>query len=162
MIVSFVVAVAENQGIGYQNQLLWHLPADLKHFKSITLGKPVLMGRKTFESIGKALPGRLNIILSRQKNYAQDGAVVCNNLEDAIAVAKQNNASELCIIGGEEIFKLAWTYADIIYYTKVYANPQADAFFPRLDSTWQALSCEHHTADEKHKFAFDFITYKKV
>src|SRR3954462_4657782 len=136
---SFVVAAAENDAIGKDNGMLWHLPNDLKFFKNITWAMPVLMGRKTFEALGnKPLNGRANIILTRNKAYKAEGTVVVNTVKDAAFFAKQNDYKEIMVIGGGEIYKQLLPKASKVYLTRVHASfPEADAFFPSLDqSKW--------------------------
>lgn len=162
MNISIIVAVAKNGGIGYNNKLLWHLPNDLKFFKQTTWAMPVVMGRKTFESLGnKPLNGRLNIVITSQKNYEATGAVVVNNLEDAIFVATEHNYKELFIIGGGEIYKQALPKADKIYVTHVNTAPEADTFFELDASKWQLVFKDDHKADDKHAFDYSFATYIK-
>jgi dihydrofolate reductase len=131
MTISIIVAVAENEAIGYDNHLLWHISEDLKRFKSLTLGHHVIMGRKTFESVGKPLPGRVNVVISRQDNYSANGCLVAKSLEDALALAKQD--SEAFIIGGGELYKQALPLTDKIYLTRVHAGFAGDTFFPELN-----------------------------
>lgn len=139
MIISIIVAVAENNAIGFDNHLLWHISEDLKRFKSLTLGHHIIMGRKTYESVGKPLAGRVNIIISRQENYTIDGCLVAKSLEDALELAKQD--SEVFIIGGGEIYKQALSFADKIYLTRVHAGFTGDTFFPELNLTeWDTES----------------------
>ncbi len=165
MKISLVVAAAENDAIGKENQMLWHLPNDLKYFKNITWGLPVLMGRKTFDSFGggKALPGRANIILTRKKNYHPDGTVVVNSLDDAFFFVKEADYKELMVIGGGEIYNLMMPKADKIYLTRVHHSfTDADAFFPSIDEAkWGRKSKQDFSTDEKHKFAYSFEVWEK-
>lgn len=131
MTISIIVAVAENQAIGFDNHLLWHISEDLKRFKSLTLGHHVIMGRRTFASVGKPLPGRVNVIVSRQEGYSVEGCSVAKSLEEAIEMAKQD--SEVFIIGGGEIYQQALSIADRIYLTRVHASYPGDVFFPEID-----------------------------
>lgn len=131
MTISIIVAVAENQVIGYNNQLLWHIKEDLQRFKSLTLGHHIIMGRKTYESIGKALPGRVSVIISRQDNFKAEGGIVVKTIDEAFEVAKDDN--EVFIIGGGEIYKQVLPMADRIYFTRVHASYPGDTFFPELD-----------------------------
>jgi dihydrofolate reductase len=161
MRVSFVVAAAENGVIGHGNQLPWRLPDDLKRFKALTLGKPVLMGRKTFESIGKPLPGRTNIVISRRSGFMLPGCVVVNSLPQALAAAA--GAQELAVIGGADIYAQALSSADVIHLTRVHANIPGDAVFPTLDATqWTERLIERHPADDRHAFAFSFIELERI
>lgn len=150
MIVSIIVAMAENRVIGRDNELIWHIPEDLKRFKTLTMGKPVIMGRKTFESIvarlGKALPGRVNIVISR-KNPQYTGALTCQNLSEAMDQARKTGADEIFIIGGAQIYQQAMKedLADRLYLTHVAGQPEGDAFFPELDITmWEEETREDH------------------
>ncbi len=165
MKISLVVAAAENNAIGKENQMLWHLPNDLKYFKNITWGLPVLMGRKTFDSFGggKPLRGRANIILTRKKNYHPDGTVVVNNLDDAFFFVKEADYNELMVIGGGEIYNLMMAKADRIYITRVHHSfTNADAFFPSIDEAKLVRkSKQDFPTDEKHKFAYSFEVWER-
>lgn len=157
MTKSLVVAASENNAIGKNNQLLWHLPNDLKFFKNTTWGMPVIMGRKTFESVNKPLPGRFNIVITRQQDWQADGVIVAADLDDALQKAAETNCKEAFIIGGGEIFKQSMDIADKIYLTRVHANIEGDTFFPAIDeSKWQLNSNQDFPADEKHAFAYSF------
>lgn len=157
--LSIVVALSKNKAIGKDNQLLWHLPTDLKHFKNITSGGTVVMGRKTYDSIGKALPNRKNIVISRQQNLILDDAVVVASLNEALA---QTNDNEVFIIGGADIFKLALPLCSTIYLTTVHEEFDADTFFPELiPEEWIESEKEEHQADDKNKFAYTFSTLKR-
>jgi dihydrofolate reductase len=159
MNINIVVAIAANNAIGKNNKLLWHLPKDLRHFKELTTGHTVIMGRKTFDSVGKPLPNRRNIVVTRQ-NIQIDGCEVVNSLEAALELAK--GESELDIIGGAEIYKQAMPLTNYIYLTIVHQDFDADTFFPEIDySKWQELNREDHEPDEKHAFPFSFITLKR-
>ena len=154
-IISLVVAAAENNVIGKNNAMPWHIPEDFKHFKEITLGKPCIMGRKTFESIltqlGKPLPGRVNIVISRG-NYQHNGALTCKDLNEALQQAAKIDTDEICIIGGAQIYKLALPYAHKIHLTRVHQSPEGDAYFPALEEEW----IEENREDKE---GFSFITY---
>jgi dihydrofolate reductase len=153
--VSIVVATAQNNVIGNDNDLIWHLPADLKHFKSVTSGSSILMGRKTYESIGRPLPKRENIIITRQADLTIEGCVVANSLQEAIDKAK---SEEVFIIGGGEIYKQAIEIADKIYLTKIHQDFEGDTVFPEIDSsTWKEVSSVPGQLDEKNKLAHTFI-----
>ena len=160
MILSIVVAIAENSAIGKDNQLLWHLPADLKHFKQITSGHTIIMGRKTYDSIGKPLPNRRNIVITRNEDLKIEGVEVVNALDQALAICKDENAQqEVFIIGGAEIYKYALEKTDRIYLTRVHENYEADTFFPEIaQDQWQETDIEHHQPDEKNKVAYTFST----
>jgi len=158
MILSIVVAVSENNMIGKNNQLLWHLPNDLKFFKNTTWAAPVVMGRKTFQSLGnKPLNGRVNIIITRQNNFTVNGATVVHSLEEAAKYAASLAYKELFILGGGEIYKDAIAKADKIYITRVHADLEGDTQFPVIDkSLWQLVFDEHHVKDDKHTYNYDF------
>lgn len=161
MKLAIIVAAAKNGVIGCNNQLPWHLPQDLKYFKSVTLGKPVIMGRKTYESIGRPLPGRANIVITRSKDWSADGVTVTNSFEQALQVAQkviENDAlvsNEAMVIGGAEIYQVALPFSDRIYLTQVDAAPQGDAFFPPVNQEeWELESslAGDETAAVQHKF----------
>ena len=154
--ISIVVAISENNAIGKNNQLLWHLPADLKHFKFITSGHTIVMGRKTYDSIGKPLPNRRNIVISRQ-DLTIDGIEIAHSMEDALALCE--NEKQIFIIGGAEIYKHCMDFTDQIFLTTVHSTFEGDAFFPILDPhKWQEISKEHHLPDEKNALAYTFST----
>lgn len=156
-----VVAIAKNNAIGKDNQLLWHLPGDLKHFKEITSGHAIIMGRKTYDSIGKPLPNRRNIVITRNKDLNLAGAEVVNNLSDAIALC--NTEKEVFIIGGAEIYKQAMDITDKIYLTTVHETFEADVFFPEIKTTaWKETSKAAHKADEKNKLGYTFSTLERI
>jgi dihydrofolate reductase len=160
MTISLIVAAAENNAIGKNNQLLWHLPNDLKFFKNTTWGMPVIMGRKTFESVNKPLPGRFNIVITRQANWKADSVIAATDLQDALQKAAETNCNEAFIIGGGEIYKQAYELADKIYLTRVHTEVDGDTFFPALDENkWQLISNQDFAADEKHAFAYSFQTW---
>lgn len=165
MIISLIVAAAENNAIGKNNQLLWKLPNDFKFFKNSTWGMPVLMGRKTYESLGKALPGRFNIVITRQTDWKAEDAAVVNSLEAAVLKAEEFNAKEIFIIGGAEIYKQAIdTVANKIYLTRVHTSIDGDAYFPEVDpEKWELVANEDFTKDAQHDFDYSFQTWiKKV
>lgn len=158
---SIIVAYDKNHGIGASNDLLWKndLPADLKHFKDITTGSSIVMGRKTYESIGRALPDRQNVVISHNTNPI-DGVEVVGSLEDAYAVAK---GPDIYVIGGGQIYNLAIDSVDRIYATEVSGEFPADVFFPTFDLTiWNEISRQHHKADEQNKYDYDFVIYEKT
>ena len=157
MIVSVVVAIAENNAIGKDNQLLWHLPADLKHFKQITTGHTIIMGRKTYDSIGKPLPNRRNIVITRNKDLQIPGVEVTTNIEEALALCAATE--EVFIIGGAEIYKSTMYITDRIYLTRVHQPYEADAFFHEIDfNLWNETDVEKHLPDEKNHVAYTFST----
>ncbi len=165
MILSFIVAAAENNAIGRQGQLPWHLPEDLRFFKRTTMGKPVLMGRKTYESLGKPLPGRLNIVVSGKSDLAlPEGVLLLHDLDAAVERLQAEPQDEGFIIGGGQIFAAAMPIADRLYITKVHTTvADADAFFPEIDHThWKLVSEEKHHADDKHKFDYSFQQFERI
>lgn len=156
--VALVVAMDERGAIGRNGDLPWRLPDDLKRFKALTMGKPIVMGRRTWESIGRRpLPGRNNIVVTRQHGYAAPGATVAASLDAAYAAA--GDVPDLCVIGGAEIYAQALPTADVLHLTRVHTIvPDADTFFPRLDDTeWRQLACEERQADERHAHALSFV-----
>lgn len=160
MTVTIVVAIGENNAIGKDNQLLWYLPKDLRHFKTITNGHTVIMGRKTFESVGKPLPNRRNLIITRNKELLIEGAEVLHTIEEALALCKEDG--EVFIIGGAEIYKMAMKHTDKIYLTVVHENFEADAFFPEIDKNiWMETASEKHLPDEKNNLSFTFSTLER-
>jgi dihydrofolate reductase len=159
MKISAVVVIDKNWGIGKNNQLLVHFPADLKRFKNITNGHTIIMGRKTFESMGKALPNRRNIVISRQTNLNFAGAEITNSLDAALALC--NIEEEIFIIGGAEIFKQALPILHKIYLTRIHKSFEADTFFPEINNEWAAIEKQDFLPDEKTPFSYSFITYQK-
>ncbi len=159
--LTIIAAIAKNNALGKDNKLIWHLPADLKRFKKVTSGHHVIMGRKTYESLGRPLPNRTNIIISRNKNYIANDCVVVHSLTDAIqAAAIDNNPF---ILGGAEIYKQAMEVADILDLTFVHHEFDADAFFPKIDANiWKVESKVDFNADEKNKYAFSFVKYTRL
>lgn len=163
--ISIIVAIAENNAIGKDNQLLWHLPADMKIFREKTTGHCVITGRKNYESIPKKfrpLPNRTNIVITRQQNYSAPGAIVVASLQEAIEKAKTTGDTEIFIIGGGEIYSQSLAIADKIYLTKVHHSFDADTFFPVLNmNEWEIISSSEFSADEKNKFPFSFLELKR-
>lgn len=158
--LSAVVAFDKNFGIGKDNQLLWHLPNDLKHFKNLTHHKTILMGRKTYDSIGRPLPNRKMIVLTRNQDFQSDYAKVIHDLTELQKFATPGE--EIMIIGGAEIYKLCLPYLEKIYATEVAANLVADAYFPAIKpQEWQRIYEEHHAQDDKHQYAYTFVTLSK-
>jgi dihydrofolate reductase len=158
-----IVAAGENNEIGKDNDLIWHLRDDLKRFKSLTSGHHIIMGRKTFESFPKPLPNRTHIVITRQSNYkAPDGVIIVNSIEDAINIAKKD--SQPFIIGGGEIYKQAMPYASKIEITRVHATfPEADTFFPKIDtSIFKETSNVFHKKDDNHQYEFSFLTFERI
>ena len=157
--ISLIAAIDEHRGLGKQNQLLCHLPADLQHFKALTMGKPIIMGRKTYESIGKALPGRLNIVLSKHASTIKDVTVV-SSLPDALLLVE--NAPEVMIIGGANLFAQALPIAQQVYLTLIHAQFDADVFFPELDKNiWTCKEKAERARDEKNRYDLTFYVYQK-
>ena len=163
MKITLVVAASENNAIGKDNNLLWHLPKDMRFFKNTTWGLPILMGRKTFESLGsKLLPGRVNIILTQQKDWTAEGVKVVHSMQEAIELATQLDYKELMVIGGGQVYKEALPLAQKVWLTRVHTNIPGDTFFPVLPSAdWVLQSSEKVSADEKHIFAFDFECWQR-
>ncbi len=160
-LVSMVVAATDNDVIGRDSGMPWHLPDDLKYFKARTMGKPMLMGRKTFESIGRPLPGRTSIVMTRDPHWRAEGVVVVRSLDEALAYAA--SASELCAVGGADIFRLVMPVAKRIFLTRIHANIPGDTFFPRPDPVeWREVERVEHPADERHAYAMSFITLDRV
>jgi dihydrofolate reductase len=158
-LVSAIVATDERGGIGKDGRLPWHLPNDLKRFKALTMGKPIVMGRRTFDSIGRALPGRQNIVVSRRPDLVIDGCTVVPSFAAALAAAA--DAAEVCVIGGAEIYRLALPVTGLVHLTKVHATVEADTFFPALDAAdWKQIAREDHPADERHAYGYSFLTLK--
>jgi dihydrofolate reductase len=163
MKISIIVAAAHNGTIGRDNQLIWHLPDDLKLFKRLTMGRPIIMGRRTYESIGRPLPGRTSIVISRNQDFKAEGCVVVNSLSAALEAAQQTTTDEAFVIGGAAIYKLALPMAHKIYLTKVAADFEGDAFFEILNPEhWHETQKTTHSMDEKHAFAFDFVTLERI
>lgn len=161
MIISLIVAADENNAIGNQNQLLCHLPADLKYFKSTTTGHHIVMGRKTYESVGRPLPNRVNVIISRNPDLIIDGCVVKASLEEAITFAKEAGETELFITGGGTIYEQALPIANKVYLTRIHNSFTADTFFPDLGEEWKLKQDELHEADERNAYAYSFQVYVK-
>lgn len=161
MILSIIVAVAENNVIGKDNKLIWHLPMDMKFFKEKTIGHCVITGRKNYESIPekyRPLPGRTNIIVTRQTNYSAPGAIIVNTIEEAFNTAKSKGETECFIIGGAEIYSHTISVADKIYLTKIHNKFEGDTYFPELQNNlWKELSRKDYARDEKNKCACSFI-----
>jgi dihydrofolate reductase len=156
-----VVAATENDVIGRDNGMPWHLPDDLKYFKSRTMGKPMLMGRKTFESIGKPLPGRTSVVMTRDPAWRHDGVVVVRSLDEALTWAA--NAPELCAIGGAEIFHLVMPMARRLFLTRIHAHIEGDTFFPKpTPKEWREIERTEHPADERHAYPMSFVTLDRL
>jgi dihydrofolate reductase len=161
MIISIIAAMDRNHLIGNKNQLPWHLPADFAHFKSVTMGKPIIMGRKTYESIGKPLPGRKNIVLSRNTDVRYEGVVCVNSINEALAEASE--AEEVMIIGGSSLYEMLLGLVDRLYITYVDAEFEGDAWFPKIDPhLWLEKESVTRQADEKNVYDCRFVTLEKV
>ena len=162
MKISLIVAMASNRVIGLNNQMPWHLSADLKKFKKITMGSPILMGRKTYESIGRPLPGRTNIIISRNPDYRQDGCVVVNTIESALKTGGKN-AAELFIIGGSDLYKATLPIADSIYLTLINKAFNGDTFFPDFDmQDWAEAERDDINDDPDAAFSYSFLKLNRI
>lgn len=158
--ISLIAAIDEFNGLGINNQLCCHLPADLQHFKRITLGKPIIMGRTTFEAIGKPLPGRLNIILSRNLTTIPD-VKICDSMDKALSFLV--NSPEIMIIGGGQIYKQTIELANRLYITRIHHQFKADVYFPKIEeNVWSCKSMIFHKADEKNKYDMTFYIYEKI
>ena len=159
--ISLLVAASENDVIGKDGQLLWHLPNDLKYFKNLTWGMVVIMGRKTFESVNKPLPGRLNIVVTSNRDWKMDGVVTKNTIDEAIQYARDEHFKELFIIGGGEIYRQTMNIADRIYMTRVHATLDGDTYFPAIDPNFKLASSQPFEADEKHAWPYTFEVWNK-
>lgn len=157
--ISLIAAMDEKRGIGKGNAIPWHIPEDLKRFKELTMGHPVIMGRKTYQSIGRALPGRRNIIVTRDENYLATGCVVCHTLEAALEVAKTEEQGELFVIGGAQIYAQAIDIADRLYLTLITGVYQADAFFPRYEDQFSVIQTS--AKKEENGFVYVFVDLKR-
>lgn len=160
--LTIIAAASENNALGKDNQLVWHLPEDFKRFKSLTSGHYIIMGRKTFESFPKPLPNRTHVIITRQKDYqVPEGCIVVSDLQDAINACPKNE--EVFVIGGGQIYKQAIDLVDKIDLTRVHTSVDADTFFPEIDTNkWELIFEEFHSKDEKHNFDYTFLTYIKA
>ena len=166
MKVGIIVAIAENGIIGKDNNLPWRLSSDLKYFKKTTLGKPIIMGRKTYESIGKPLPGRTNIVVTRNQRYELERCIVSHSLEQAITHASKEEAETVMIIGGAQLYQEALTIEPALvthlYVTEVHHSVEGDAKFPPINKAhWQELSRERHSADDKNEYDYSFVVYER-
>lgn len=160
--IKILVACDENRVIGKDNQLIWHLPADLKRFKSLTTGHVILMGRKTYESIGKPLPNRTTIVITRQVDFQAEGTITAHSVEEAILKAKSLTREDIFIVGGAEIYSLSLALADQLLVTQLHDIFEGDAFFPEISAdTWEIVDRERGVTDEKNPFQYSYITYQK-
>ncbi len=167
MILSIISAIGKNNELGLNNQLLWDLPRDMQHFRTTTSGHPVIMGRKTFESIGRPLPNRRNVVITRDVSYVKEDVEVVHSLPEAIDLFKYDvnplpNGEEVFVIGGAEIYKQAMDHADRLYITHIDSEFEADAFFPTISPNfWNEISRTHHESDEGNNVAMDFVLYER-
>jgi dihydrofolate reductase len=161
-IISFVVAADESNVIGKDNQLPWHLPNDLRYFKNLTWGMPILMGRKTFDSIGKPLPGRRNIVITRSVSWQRPGVDAVHSIEAALALARHDDVKEVFVIGGAEIFKTAYPYASRLYLTRVHHRFEGDVFLPQInEQEWRKVKATAASKDDKNAYAHTFEVWEK-
>lgn len=161
--ITLVAAVADNGVIGAEGRMPWHLPADLKHFRQVTMGKPVLMGRLTWEAIGKPLPGRLNLVLTRNADWQAEGAHKVPSIIEALRVAQQAGARELMVIGGAEVYRQALPRAGRIYLTRVHAEPWGDTLFPEIDpDEWQEIGRREQMADAQNAWDLTFVVLERT
>lgn len=167
MILSIISAIGKNNELGLNNKLLWDLPRDMQHFRGTTSGHPVIMGRKTFESIGRPLPNRRNVVITRDVSYVKEGVEVVHSLPEAIDLFKYDvnplpHGEEVFVIGGAEIYKQAMDHADRLYITHVDSEFEADAFFPTISPNfWNEVSRVHHESDKENNAAMDFVLYER-
>ncbi|GBL05114.1 type 3 dihydrofolate reductase [Glaciecola sp. KUL10] len=162
MKISMIAAMAKNRVIGAKNDMPWHLPADLKHFKSVTMGKPIIMGRKTYESIGRALPGRVNVVITSNADAVFDGAVTVTSVEDAIVAA--GDVDEVMIIGGGTIYQTCLASANRLYLTFIDLDVDGDTYFPDFEqaSKWREVERTEYLADEKNPYNYEFVTFDRA
>ena len=159
--ISIIAALAENRVIGINNTLPWRLPNDLKHFRRLTTGHAIILGRKNYESIGKPLPERTNIVITRNRDFHADGCLIAHSLDEALALAK--NDPEIFVIGGAEIYRAALARTNRLYLTRVHATIAGDTYFPEFDETeWREISRERHKRDERHAYAYSFVVLERI
>jgi dihydrofolate reductase len=165
-IISLIAAVAQNRVIGKNNDLPWHLPDDMKYFMQTTKGHHCIMGRKNYDSIPekfRPLPNRTNIVVTHQTNFKAPGCIVTHSVEEGIEIAARNGEPETFIIGGADIFRLGFNYANKLYLTEINALIAGDIFFPEFNKAdWREISRTHHAADDRHLYSFDFVVYDKL
>ncbi|MDJ0701133.1 MAG: dihydrofolate reductase [Woeseiaceae bacterium] len=157
--ITLIVAASENNVIGRDGNLPWKLPDDLKHFKQVTMGKPVVMGRKTWESLRRPLPGRQNVVITRQRDYSAEGCDVVSY--PAAALQATSATDDIMIIGGGRVYEQFMRRAGRIYLTRVHTTIEGDAYFPKLDDEWERVSDEHHAADDRHEYGFTFEVWER-
>ena len=163
MTISLVVAASKNNAIGKDNKLLWCLPNDMKFFKNVTWAMPVVMGRKTFEALGKPLKGRKNIVITHRTDWNVEGTIPVRSLEDAQFLVKNMDINEMMVIGGGEIYRLAFARTNRIYMTRVDAILEGDTYFPEIDAkTWKLVSKKDHEPDQHHKYAYSFEVWERI
>ena len=164
MKLSLIAALATNNVIGRNNQVPWCIPTDLRRFKNLTMGHHLIMGRRTYDSVGRPLPGRTNVVITRRTDWTAEGVTVVHSLEDAVRVAAQAGETEAFIAGGAEIYELAIHRADRMHLTRVHAEVEGDTVFPEFDdvSEWKLVDAEHCDADEKNEYPFSFLTYERA
>jgi dihydrofolate reductase len=160
MEIILVAAIGENGEMGHNNELLWHLPGDLPRFKALTMGSPIIMGRKTFDSIGRALPGRLNIVLTTNPNWRAKDVSLAASLENALELAENESSGKAYVIGGGQIYKLFLSYATAMELTEVFDTPNADTYFPNFSSSDFAETAR--TSNQSHAPRFDYVSYRRV
>jgi len=159
--ISIISAMDQNRLIGQNNSLPWHLPADLAFFKKNTLSKPIIMGRKTFQSIGKALPGRQNIVITRDASFRAESCDIASTIDQAIELA--GDVAEVMLIGGASLYQQALGRAQHLYLTKIHATFTGDTWFPEINmDEWKLVKCEKHTSDQKNKYAYSFLTLSRI
>lgn len=166
MKLALIWAMSNNRTIGRNNALPWHLPEDMKYFKRVTMGKPIIMGRKTWESIGRPLPGRTNIVITRDRNFHADGIKIVHTLDEAIALAEKisfiDGAEEVVVIGGAEIYALSLPKADRLYMTQVHADVEGDAHFPEFNiNEWREIARENHNSSETNPYPYSFLILER-
>lgn len=164
MKLSLIAALGTNNVIGRDNQVPWYLPTDLRRFKMLTMGHHLIMGRKTFESVGRPLPGRVNVIITRNEDWSFEGVRIVHTLEDAVRIAASAGDDEAFVAGGAEIYALAMHRADRMYLTRVHAEVEGDTWFPEFDdvSEWKLTDAEHFEADERNEYPFSFLNYDRA
>lgn len=161
--INILLAASENNVIGKDNKIPWHLPADMRYFKKLTTDNVVIMGRKTFDSLGKPLQNRVNIVITRQESFDAGDAIVVHTIAEALKKGREYHGKEIFVIGGEEICRQALPYVERIYLTRIHAHVDGDTFFaPPNKSEWQLVASEKHEPDAQNKFAYDFEIYRRI
>ncbi len=163
MVISQIVAASENNVIGKNNSLPWHMPNDMEYFKRVTMGHYVITGRKNYESEGNALPGRTNIVITREKNYSLDDAIVAHSLDEALSIPEKSNEDEVFIIGGGKIYEISLSLTDRIYLTRIHAVIKGDVYFPKIDpDKWEVISEKRYSGDANHAYDYTFYVYERI